>query len=730
MELMYVILALVIIICSSLGIHVTPNKTVRCSNDEVSCLTLQEYANQSHVYFINDTTVHFGPGIHTLNHSLRLKNLHNFTFHGLPDDEFQSVNILLGSLVSITLEECSNIEISSITFTILGHFTFSIIFEHTQQVQLSNISVFGSEYLGNASIMCQNHSTVGVRDSTFIGIYGSLGAALMILGSCVIFTGNNAFCDNIAAYGGSLYILESVVFLSGTNTFLNNTAFEVLEDDDDDEDGSLIYRGSGGAIYCEFSILSIRSKYSVFVSNSAEDSGGAIVAQYGNVTIQGSVLFEDNSAVFDDGGAISLLGAKLILNGNFLFIHNKAFEGGALSIIDSYLHLSEDWWNVKSFCVDATSFCCKDMLTNRGSMGSYSHNSIVSCISYSNCDPFHMYNVGMADIEFHENLAHLYGGAINSELSNIVLDGNTYTYFDKNTARDGGAIYLDSTSKLILSPAVKNISFTNNHAENRGGALYIDGSDYSTLSIECFLSIYSKNSDYAVKNMPLFFFNNSAESTGSILYGGQLNRCRLYYKQSLNERGNKAYNSYSDDALEIFMRMSKIVQYNESTNLNSISSEALRIKFCHGENIIDGKLPLFMYPGEQFNITVVALDQGGSPVPSIIFNENNHESIDKDDDIEYRLSPSHHFINSTSCTNISLQIFSASEGTIGQFQLYPVDSTLCQSLAKKLSVSFSIFFLPCPLGLKLSRSHQCNCDSKLLKFSPKCYAHKSTIEIE
>ena len=71
----------------------------------------------------------------------------------------------------------------------------------------------------------------------------------------------------------------------------------------------------------------------------------------------------------------------------------------------------------------------------------------------------------------------------------------------------------------------------------------------------------------------------------------------------------------------------------------------------------------------------------------------------------------------------------------GDIQLYPGpvdtdDSTLCQSLAKELSVSFTIHFLPCPLGLKLSQNHQCHCDSKLLKFSPKCYAYKSTIGIE
>ena len=634
---MYVTLALLIIISSSLGIHVTPNKTVRCSNDEVSCFTLQEYAIQSHLYFINDTTVHFGPGIHTLNRSLKLKNLHNFTFRGLLDDEFQSVNILLDLLVSITWEECSDIEISSISFTILSRFTFSIIFEHTQLVQLSNVSVFGSvtAYFGNASIICHN-SSVGVRDSTFIGIHGSLGAALMILESCVIFTGSNAFYGNIAAYGGSLYIIESVVILSGSNTFLNNTASEeILEDDYEDIGDSWDIRGSGGAIYCESSTLYINSNYSKFVNNFAEDSGGALVAQQGNITIQGFILSENNHAESEDGGAISLFGATLILNGNVMFTNNDAANGGAISIFKSYLHFSGDWLNVERFCVTATSFCW-NMATNRGSMGSYSHNyySTLSCNNYSNYmfDPF--YNNIMASngsiaangtltrissnefvlsgmVEFHENSAFLSGGAIHSEhTSNIVLDGNTCTYFDKNTASDGGAIHLDSTSKLILSTAVKNISFMNNHAENKGGALYIEDFGCSTLSIECFLSIYSSISYYVVKNMSLLFFNNSAESTGSILYGGQLNRCRLYYRYSLDECSNRAFYDYSDDALEIFMSMSIIVQYNESTNVNSISSEAEKIKFCHGENIIDDRLPVhpFMHPGEHFTITVVALD--------------------------------------------------------------------------------------------------------------------------
>ena len=81
---------------------------------------------------------------------------------------------------------------------------------------------------------------------------------------------------------------------------------------------------------------------------------------------------------------------------------------------------------------------------------------------------------------------------------------------------DGGAIYLDSTLKLILSisPAIKKISFIRNHADCTGGALYIKDSQCSlglTLPIECFLSIYSNSSDYAMKNASLLFFNNPEE---------------------------------------------------------------------------------------------------------------------------------------------------------------------------------------------------------------------------
>ena len=161
--------------------YVTPSKTIACSVDQDPCLTLQEYASQPDVYFTNNTIFYFEPGSHTLNNNLTLENLHNFTFQGVPDCE-----VLFGTLVSITWRSCSNIKVSSINLSLRGNFTFSITFECSYLVQISNISVSGNGYIGCSSIVSKD-SIVYIRDSKFVGIRGSVGAALMILESCITF---------------------------------------------------------------------------------------------------------------------------------------------------------------------------------------------------------------------------------------------------------------------------------------------------------------------------------------------------------------------------------------------------------------------------------------------------------------------------------------------------------------------------------------------------------------
>ena len=661
--------------------YVTPNKAIGCSEGWSTCLTLQEYANQPDKYFTNHTIFYFQPGSHRLNSDLNVVNLHHLTLQGLQDSEL--VNVLFGPSISVTWKNCSNIEISSISFSLLDYFIYGIVFKHSNLVQISNVSVFGNESIGCSSIMSL-HSTLGIKDSNFVGIQGTFGAALMIVGSCVIFTGNNKFVSNTALFGGSLYLFESTVTLNGISTFMNNNSSKGSGLDHYCTYRARVFviidnymKGSGGAIYCKSSTLIINGEYSIFANNSAEASGGAIAARInGSITIQGFTLFERNVAYELEGGAISFLFGTLILHGNISFINNKAIKGGALSVV--FLH----------------------------------HDLSL-----------------MGMVEFYGNRAWELGGAVFTYNCDIAVHGNAY--FQNNRAVDGGAMYLDGASKLILSPMI-NISFVLNYAENMGGALYYSDSQCSiesSLHIECFLSIWSKNSDNTTKSISLLFLNNSA-GWGSILYGGQLNKCRLKYRTNngIDKCGNRVCNDYSDDALGMLMKMSKIIQpnlINGSVTISNISSQAEKMYFCQGQQILQDKWSMSdinLYPGEQFSIRVIAFDQSGSPVPTIVFNENIYAKNG------YHLSPPSSSIDDT-CSNISFQLHSAISETsksYGYFKLYPQNT--CGSLTDGLSLE--IFIKPCPLGFNLSDNHQCNCNKKLLKFTQKCCIDKSIARIE
>ena len=738
--------------------YVTPNKTAQCSNDWINCLTLKGYASQTDDYFKNNTIFQFEPGNHTLNRSLTFINLHNFTLLG---KRSKMTNVLLGPLVYIIWENCSNIDISSLSFIILEDFTFSIIFINSNLVQLSDVSVsdYGNEgNIGCSSVLSQ-YSTLHIKDSQFAGIQGSIGAAMMILRSCVIFTGNNIFSDNSALYGGSLYISDSVVILSGINiTFMNNTSPEDTFDSRclslvDDVDDS--FRGSGGAIYCRSSTLSINSDYAVFANNSANSFGGAISSWDGNITIKGSVTFMENIAYEYEGGALFLLFVTLIVSGDISFIKNKAeFGGGALSMNQAKFILIVDEGRVASekfIFNDASDLdVCRSVAMN-GTTTSIDSEYVRVLDSY-NCN-FNDSDKGMA--MFYENMA-IIGGGIKCEYDCDITIFDGSICFENNSAMFGGGMYLGDSSRIIISSSIPNaFSFVLNRAHRFGGALYVGNSQCSTHPRECFLSIYGDDSSTATKSL-LLFLNNSAGLGGSILYGGQLNKCRLRFISNarIDKYGNRVTDyiyQYDLDALVIFKTISRI---SESESASSIASNPEQMKFCQLDGIPKNQtLNLYVYPGEEFNISVIALDQTGSPVPTTVFVEKGYHEyyykqlMDQGDDNKgyyyfaqlmdngdnfaelmdkYRLSPSRQSINSHFCTNLTYKLYSAYEDTTVYFHLYHENP--CQNLVYGLRLN--IFIEPCPLGFELAKNQQCHCNKRLLKFTQICSVDKSTATIE
>ena len=146
--------------------------------------------------------------------------------------------------------------------------------------------------------------------------------------------------------------------------------------------------------------------------------------------------------------------------------------------------------------------------------------------------------------------------------------------FIDNSALNGGAIgFLQDLPSRMVLVLVPNISFIMNHATDSGGALYLKNSQciLESNSPECFISIVNRSS---YPNPILIFEYNSAGSTGSTVYGGRLNKCRLYYRTKIyysacDDKLNRD-NNYTDDALEVFMNLSRIINHKESdANISS-----------------------------------------------------------------------------------------------------------------------------------------------------------------
>ena len=80
-----------------------------------------------------------------------------------------------------------------------------------------------NEHIGCSSIISKR-SIVDISNSTFTGIRGYYGAALIASRSNVSFSENNSFLRNKALSGGAMFLYGSAVLFNGTNSFYNNSA--------------------------------------------------------------------------------------------------------------------------------------------------------------------------------------------------------------------------------------------------------------------------------------------------------------------------------------------------------------------------------------------------------------------------------------------------------------------------------------------------------------------------
>lgn len=236
--------------------------------------------------------------------------------------------------------------------------------------------------------------------------------------------------------------------------------------------------------------------------------------------------------------------------------------------------------------------------------------------------------------------------------------------------------------------------------------------------MECFIII--DDSFDSTRSISLHFENNSAEFTGSVMYGGQLDKCRLFFKNTTikPDQCNCKPLDYSDNALETLMNMSTIVQQEFKYSILNISSPAKEIRFCEVHNRF---FENNVYPGQHLDVPIIALGQAGYPVPTTIFWEIKNYN----ENVEYRLSPFSRAVES-SCTNVTFQLYSTGFVNV-EFKLYPENPR--QNLIKGLTLRIHV--LTCPIGFDLSyKDSRCACAKKLKKLTQNCYIDGDSKSIE
>lgn len=476
--------------------------------------------------------------------------------------------------------------LSRLTFHGNKTMSSTAVFVNESSIKINDLSVLGASSLQGAALHA-DHSTVDISGQcvfsnnratdeggaialhddctcnmtgniSFINNRASNGGAMAFDGGNHNIYGHIPFTSNVAdADGGALVLKGGQYSISGKVLFINNSAIRhggaISVRDVDTSitlDGVAFisnYAGYGGAIDLSEGDHSIAGNNISFIYNHAIVHGGAIATYTGSHNISGNISFENNLSK-RHGGAVAALKNNCKMSGTILFINNQASVFGGAAFLEGSGSGSFDSGHSM---LGSISFIGNSATTGGGIYSTHTYYTgplnIYGNISFTNNTAKYMY--------FEPGL-NVFAGAIAAYSSNIELDGNVL--FEENEAETGGAIYMEnsivsfsgtqqfvrncaeqggamalsSTSKLTLSKPL-TVDFTENKANSYGGAIFVGGSYDNQCSAndafnerpECFFEL---NDYYNADNIHLNFINNTARLTGRILYGGNIDKCKLY----------------------------------------------------------------------------------------------------------------------------------------------------------------------------------------------------------
>ena len=477
---------------------------------------------------------------------------------------------------------------------------------------------------------------------------------------------------------------------------------------------------SRGSAYFKYAVLLQSAQRTELVNCSFHDNlGTALVVKHANVTLAGKTEFMHNNWCF--GGGIKALSSNLTFTGNTTFLDNHAVfydclgSGGAILALSntvlSFSGINNFINNSSPFLGGAISAPYEFFVLSFNGINNFVNNSADNFGGAIFAPDRTVLNFSGTS-NFINNFAQLGGGAIFTQTySKLTFNGTVN--FTNNVCRSradsneatGGGVYLGLKCTFATLPNT-TVYWENNHAM-LGGAIYVrDGSPVSECPSvdalvpkeECFFQLPGQNLSKGI-DVQLVFKNNSADVAGSVLYGGAIDDCKL--------TGLESYNS--GEVFDILVR-----NYGTDFNTTSnISSDPLYICPCEN-NVPDCsksnyQVPRIIYPGETFQVSVVAVGQRhgtvSSPVISSIDQITNPGETLESQYLRRRAS--------NTCTKLSYAVSSLSQNVVIDLR---GESNPC---GDELDISVSLNPI-CPPGFNISESKSCVCEPRLAQYTLQC----------
>ena len=447
--------------------------------------------------------------------------------------------------------------------------------------------------------------TILLEENSFDGNSARRGGVIALFNQNILELIQSKFSFNQALDGGAIYLYTGNVVTIEGGSFSNNSAsgdggvIHLVEQNSLTISNSTLNfnsaGNSGGVLYSSLQNEIIVIGNSCFSVGNQAHSGGVIHANDSKVNLQSQTLVIENNRAMDAGGAMYLSNTNLtFLNaGDNVIVRNRAKNGGALFTIKSSVYVQSNSLLIAnntaigngggmwlSECQLILSSGINELAENKAENGGgvYASQSLLLTVTNSFTRmssntailaggglyfTSSTLEIGQNTLYITENRANEAGGGLHASNSSIMIKG--VLRCANNKAENGGGFSLERYTRLYgISAENDSIDFVSNIASDHGGALYINDETNPDMCAVNPLRNASSKTEYCFLNS-LFFntFDNSAGLSGSNLFGGLLDRCKVesqFYKPAAS-------------GLDAFQQLS-------SVKSDTISSDPVRMCFC------------------------------------------------------------------------------------------------------------------------------------------------------